>query len=89
MTNLKLKEQVGDAADPCDPERLRVLEDAMREAIDAYLLYIDPHNQVSRADFVDHLVGILDRRDVADAAGHVDPDPGLENEFSRTHREVS
>jgi hypothetical protein len=85
MTNLKLKEQVGDEpTEPCDAERLKLLEDAMREAIDAYLLYIDPHNRVSRAEFVDHLIGILDRREVADAAGHIDPGPAVENELART-----
>jgi hypothetical protein len=75
-----------DDQEPCDPERLKVLEAAVREAIDAYLLYIDPHNRVSRAEFVDHLVGILDRREVADAAGHVDPRPAVENELARTQR---
>jgi hypothetical protein len=88
MKSLKLSERMtaAEPQEPCDPARLKVLEEAMREAIDAYLLYIDPHTRVSRAEFVDHVVGILDRREVADAAGHVDPGPPVENELARTQR---
>jgi hypothetical protein len=54
--------------DPCDPERLKVLEDAMREAIQAYLTYTDPHNLISRDEVLGRLIDILDRREVAEAA---------------------
>ncbi len=52
-----------------DSERLRILSEAMREAVDVYLRYIDPANGISRDDALNHLVAILDRRAVAEAAG--------------------
>jgi hypothetical protein len=59
---------VHDAEEPCDPERLKVLEDAMREAIHAYLTYSDPDNRISREEVLGRLTDILDRTEVADAA---------------------
>jgi hypothetical protein len=69
MTNLKPREQVGaEPAEPCDPERLKVLEDAMREAIETYLTFTDPYNRMSRDEALGRLIEILDRREVAEAA---------------------
>ena len=74
MTNLKPNEQtiLSEPQEPCDPERLQVLEDAMRQAIHAYLGYIDPGNRVTRDEALNRLIEILDRREVAEAA-NVDP----------------
>jgi hypothetical protein len=55
-------------SEPCDPERLKVLEETVREALQAYLTYTDPHNRVSRDEALGQLIEILDRREVAEAA---------------------
>jgi hypothetical protein len=79
MTNLKLKEQPGELpAEPCDPKRLKVLEHAMREAIQAYLTYTDPHNRISRDEALGRLIEILDRGEVARAAQFDVPDAQAE-----------
>jgi hypothetical protein len=72
---LNTHDEVHETEEPCDAERLKVLEDAMREAIAAYMLDIDPHNRVSRAEFMDRVIEILDRRKVADAANVEDSAP--------------
>ena len=41
--------------EPCDPERLKVLEDAMREAIETYLTFTDPYNRMSRDEALGRL----------------------------------
>jgi hypothetical protein len=69
MTNVKLKERIGgEPEEPCDSERLKVLEEAMREAVEAYLTYTDPHNRMSREEVLRRFFDILDRREVAEAA---------------------
>ena len=40
----------------------------MREALQAYLTYTDPHNRISRDEALGQLIEILDRREVAEAA---------------------
>ena len=72
--------------EPCDPERLKVLEDAMREAIEAYLAYSDPHYRVSRDEFLGRVMEILDRREVGDAAEVGDPLEAAERERARSER---
>ena len=86
MKNLKPNEQATRAQEPCDPERLKVLEDAMREAIQAYLGFTDPHNRVSREEFLSRLMEILDRREVADAAEVELPNAAVESERPRSQR---
>jgi hypothetical protein len=54
--------------EPRDPERLEILKDAMREAIQAYLLFSDPENRMGRDEILGRLIDVLDRREVADAA---------------------
>ena len=51
-----------------DAERLRILSEAMRQAVDVYLRYIDPANGVSQEEALNDLIVILDRREVAEAA---------------------
>jgi hypothetical protein len=40
----------------------------MREAVETYLTFTDPHNRMSRDEALGRLIEILDRREVADAA---------------------
>jgi hypothetical protein len=74
MKNSKPNDETSrdDLDEPCDPERLKVLEGAMREAIHAYLRYSDPENRMSPDEVLGQLMDVLDRREVAEAA-NVDP----------------
>jgi hypothetical protein len=72
MKNLQRNEHTMPAQEPCDPKRLKVLEDAMREAIHAYLTYSDPQSRITHDEMFARLLEILDRREVAEAA-KVDP----------------
>ena len=72
--------------EPCEPERLKVLEGAVREALQAYLTYTDPHNRVSRDEALGQLIEILDRREVAEAAEVDLSEAAVESERARSQR---
>ena len=73
-----------------ESERVTILENTVREAIEVYLHYIDPGNHVSRDDALNDFIAIFDRMDVARAA-YVDPtEPGRAlNERRRRPPKVS
>jgi hypothetical protein len=75
--------------EPCDPERLKVLEEAVREALRAYLAYTDPHNRVSRDEALGQLIEILDRREVAEAAEVDVSEAAVESERVRSPRRAA
>jgi hypothetical protein len=50
-------------------ERVQILEEAVRDATEVYLRYIDPANRVTREDALNQFIAIFDRRQVAEAAG--------------------
>jgi hypothetical protein len=75
--------------EPCDPERLKVLEEAVREALQAYLTSTDPHNRVSRDEALGQLIEILDRREVAEAAEVDLSEAAFESERTRSQRRSS